>query len=82
MAGMRKAQGSKAVKAVKAAKWDGCTTYAVENCGNRAVGIENGRLAPQLSDLADEHDVAADVRVQVLRGDARGRGRLSHDEGC
>lgn len=55
-----------------------CCTYAVQERGHVAVRVEHGGVAAELEDLADEDDVAADVVVEVLRGDARGRGGFGH----
>jgi uncharacterized membrane protein len=45
-------------------------SYAVENSIDLAIGVENGSLASELSDLADNDDVLTDVGVEQSGGDA------------
>lgn len=45
-------------------------TYAVQVGSDLALSINDGRVASQLLDLADDHDVLADVRVDQLAADA------------
>lgn len=56
----------------------------VEVDGDVAVGVNDGLLAEQLGDFADNADVAVDVVVKVGRGDARGKHLVGHFErmGC
>lgn len=57
-------------------------TYAVKNGSDVSVRIKNCIFAAQLQDLADEHNVAADVVVEVLRRDAGCGGSFGHLAGC
>ena len=53
-------------------------TDPVEGEGDVARRVHDGRVAAQLDDLAHDHDVLADVVVEVLRRDARRRHGLGH----
>lgn len=55
-------------------------TYAVQMSGNIAVSIDDGCVSAQLDDFADNHDIAADIVVQILAVDAGG-GRVLHNGG-
>ena len=55
---------------------DGEVGVAVEVGRDVAVGVEEGLVAAQLEDLAHDHDVLADVAVEVGRRDAGGGCRL------
>jgi hypothetical protein len=41
-----------------------------------AVGVDDSLVAPQLDNLPDDHDIAADIVVQIWSGDAGGRSSL------
>lgn len=53
-------------------------TYAIEQDSDGAVRVKGGLVAAELSDSADEEDVAVDEVVEVGRGDARGGELLGH----
>jgi hypothetical protein len=45
--------------------------YAIQVGGDVAVGVDDGLLAPQLDDFADDYHTFAHIRVEVWAGDAR-----------
>ena len=53
-------------------------TYPVQVSRDIAIGIDDGLVATQLLDLADNHDMSVHVRAEKAAVDARGRSGL-HD---
>lgn len=58
--------------------WFGAATYAIQVGIDAAVGVDDGQLATQLVDLADDGHVATDIAFEVRRGRAWGGLRIHY----
>lgn len=52
----------------------------MQHDGNGPIGVNDGSLTSELGDFADDGDIAADVRLEILGVDTRGRGGFGHGE--